>query len=319
MLTLYPDIKPYAEHRLPVDVPHVLYVEESGNPDGIPVVFLHGGPGAGCSPRDRRFFDPEKYRVVLFDQRGAGRSSPHAELAGNATAALVDDLERVRLKLGIERWVLFGGSWGSTLALLYAQQHPERVLAVVLRGVFLARRQDVLWFYQQGASRLFPDHWQDYLHPIEPGRREDLVSAYYELLTGDNELARMGAAKAWSSWEAHCATLRPSPGVVHHLEDPHVALAMARIEAHYCVNDFFIRENQILDDAERLLGIPATIVHGRYDMICPLENAFTLHKRWPDSELHIVRDAGHAASEPGTVDALVQATRRLADRFADIA
>ena len=312
---LYPEIKPYAEHRMPVQAPHQLYVEESGDPSGIPVLFVHGGPGAGCGPRNRCFFDPEKYRIILYDQRGAGRSSPHAELLHNNTAALIEDMEHIRAQLGVERWLLFGGSWGSTLSLMYAQQYPERVLGLVLRGVFLARRQDLRWFYQEGASRLFPDYWEDYVRPIPPAERVDFIKAYYELLTGDNELARMGAAKAWAGWEAHCATLRPNLEVVHQLQDPHLALAMARIEAHYCINNCFIEENQILANVDQLQGIPGTIVHGRYDTICLLENAFSLHRLWHDSELNIVRDAGHAASEPGTADALIRATRRMAERF----
>jgi proline iminopeptidase len=315
MLQLYPEIKPYKTHRLAVEAPHELYVEESGDPAGIPVLFLHGGPGAGCNPRNRSLFDPEKYRIILFDQRGAGRSTPHAELEHNHSQGLLEDIEAIRELLGIDRWMLFGGSWGSTLALLYAQAQPQRVLALILRGVFLGREQDLNWFYQDGASRLFPDYWEDYMQPVPPDERDDYVSAYYRLLTGDNELARMGAAKAWCSWEAHCATLRPNLDVVQHLSDPHTALAMARIEAHYSINRFFIEENQILDAAERLRGIPGTIVHGRYDCVCLLENAFSLHRRWHDSELNIIRDAGHAASEPGVTDALIRATRRMAERF----
>jgi len=318
MLQLYPEIKPYKKHRLTVQSPHELYLEESGDPKGIPVLFLHGGPGAGCDTRNRCFFDPEKYRIILFDQRGAGRSTPHAELQHNDTRALLSDIEAIREFLGIDRWLLFGGSWGSTLGLLYTQEYRERVLGLILRGVFLARQQDIDWFYQEGASRLFPDYWEDYVRPVPLQQRDDFVTAYYQLLTGDNELARMGAAKAWSSWEAHCATLRPNLEVVQHLSDPHMALAMARIEAHYAVNNFFIEENQILAQGDRLQGIPGTIVHGRYDSVCLLENAFSLHRRWHDSELNIVRDAGHAASEPGVTDALIRATRRMAERFQDL-
>ncbi len=315
MLQLYPEIKPYATHRLEVGDGHTLYVEESGDPEGLPVVFIHGGPGAGCDPKNRCFFDPEAYRIILFDQRGAGRSTPHAGLNENTSTALVADMEAIREHLGVDRWLLFGGSWGSTLALLYAQQHAERVIGMILRGIFLARHRDVQWLYQEGASRLFPDYWEDYLRPIPAADRDDLVSAYYQRLTGDNELARMAAAKAWSGWEAHCATLRPNLEVYEHLVDPHVALALARIEAHFFVNDCFIRENQIIEDAGLLAGIPGVIVHGRYDAVCPLDNAFALHQAWPESELHIIRDAGHVASEPGITDALVRATRRMAQRF----
>jgi proline iminopeptidase len=317
MLLLYPEIKPYAIHRMPVAAPHVLYVEESGSPQGIPVLFVHGGPGAGCDARNRCFFDPERYRIILFDQRGAGQSTPHAELSQNNTQALVADMETIRQQLGIKQWLLFGGSWGSTLSLIYAQQHPQRVLAMVLRGIFLARKCDVDWLFKAGASRVLPAYWVDDVRPVAGTDREDYVSAYYQLLTGDNEVARMAAAKAWSGWEARCATLRPSLEVVEHFVDPHIALALARIEAHYFVNNSFIDESQILRDVDKLESIPGTIVHGRYDAVCPLDNAFELHRQWKQSELHIVRDAGHAASEPGITDALVRATRRMADRFED--
>ena len=315
MKTFYPELKPYQRHRLPVQAPHELYVEESGDPDGIPVLFVHGGPGAGCDRYSRRFFDPERYRIILFDQRGAGRSTPHAELEHNDTRALVEDMEAIREFLGVEQWLLFGGSWGSTLSLVYAQQYPQRVLGMVLRGIFLCRDEDLHWFYQHGASRVFPDYWEDYLHPVPAHKRGDMMRAYYELLTGDNELARMAAAKAWSLWEGRCATLRPSHEVEERFGDPHTALALARIEAHYFVNNTFLEPDQILKQADKLAGIPGIIVHGRYDMICPLDNAVALHNAWPDSELQIVRDAGHAASEPGMVDALVRATREMARRF----
>ena len=315
MLTLYPEIKTSAIHDLKVDDVHTLYVEESGNPDGIPVLFVHGGPGSGCDPKNRCFFDPERYRIVLFDQRGAGRSTPHAELENNHTQALISDMEAIRERLGIDRWLLFGGSWGSTLSLLYAQQYPSRVLGMILRGIFLGRERDIHWLYQEGASRLFPDYWEDYVRPVPERRRDSMVAAYHELLTGDNELARMGAAKAWSGWEARCATLRPNLEVYEHLVDPHVALAMARIECHFFLNACFIRQNQILEEMSVLEAIPGIIVHGRYDMVCTLDNAYELHRRWPTSELHIVRDAGHVASEPGITDALIRATRRMADRL----
>jgi proline iminopeptidase len=315
MLTLYPEIKPYATHGLKVDGTHTIYVEECGEPDGLPILFMHGGPGAGFDPKNRCFFDPDIYRIILFDQRGAGRSTPHASLVENHTDALVADMEAIRAHLDIDRWLLFGGSWGSTLSLLYAQRYPGQVMGMILRGIFLARERDIQWLYQDGASRLFPDYWEDYLRPIPAEKRDTLVDAYYELLTGDNELARMAAAKAWSGWEAHCATLRPNLEVYEHLVDPHVALAMARIEAHYFVNNCFIRENQILEDAASLEGIPGVIVHGRYDAVCTVDNAFALQKLWPESELHIVRDAGHVSSEPGITDALIRATRRMAQRF----
>lgn len=312
MLLLYPDIKPYATHQVAVDAPHVIHVEECGNPHGIPVLFVHGGPGAGCEAYNRRFFDPDVYRIILFDQRGAGRSQPHAELEGNTTQALVGDMETIRERLGIEQWVVFGGSWGSTLGLVYAEAHPERVLGLILRGIFLCRAQDLHWFYQEGASRIFPEYWEEYLAPIPEAERDELMHAYHRRLTGENELARMSAAKAWSLWEARCATLRPNQGVEEHFSDPHIALALARIEAHYFVNGIFLEENHILQQASRLAGIPGTIIHGRYDMICPADNALALHAAWPDAELRIVRDAGHSTTEPGIIDALVRATREMA-------
>ena len=315
MMTLYPEIKPYAQHRLPVEAPHELYVEESGDPDGIPVLFVHGGPGGGCSSKNRCFFDPERYRIILFDQRGAGQSTPHAALELNDTQRLVADIEAIREHLGIKQWLLFGGSWGATLSLVYAQAHAERVLGLILRGVFLCRDQDLHWFYQHGASQVFPDYWEDYIHPIAKSKRDDFIAAYYELLTGENELARMGAAKAWSLWEAHCATLRPSHELVEHLGEPHTALAMARIEAHYFINQAFLEPNQIIKQAHKLSGIPGIIVHGRYDMICTLDNAVSLHNAWPESQLNIIRDAGHASSEPSITDALVRATRDMVRRL----
>ncbi len=316
MAELYPHIEPYVSHTLAVDPPHRLHVEECGNPSGIPVLFLHGGPGGGCEPFHRRFFDPERYRIVLFDQRGCGRSAPHAELEGNTTAALVADIEAIRRHLGIERWMVFGGSWGSTLALVYAETHPERVTALVLRGIFLCRPREIHWFYQEGASRLFPDYWEDFLAPIPEQERGDLVRAYHKRLTGEDEVARMAAAKAWSQWEGRCATLLPSKSLVDHFEDPFVALAMARIECHYFINDAFLEPDQILRDAHRLKGIPGHIVHGRYDAVCPLESAWALHRAWPEATLEIVPDAGHAASEPGIASALVAATDAMAERLA---
>lgn len=315
MLTLFPEIKPYATHQLAVDPPHLLYVEESGNPEGLPVVFLHGGPGAGSQPAHRCFFDPSRYRIIVFDQRGSGHSTPHASLEQNTTQALVSDLERIREFLQIQKWVVFGGSWGSTLGLVYAQTYPERVVSLILRGIFLCRREDIHWFYQSGASRLFPDCWEDYLEPIPDAERGDLLHAYYRLLTGDNEIARMHAAKAWSVWEGRCSTLRPNHDVAEHFGDPHVALSMARIEAHYFVNDSFLSPNQIIANAFRLENIPGVIVHGRYDVVCPVDNAFELHRVWPNAELQIVRDAGHSAFEPGITDALIRATQSVADEF----
>jgi proline iminopeptidase len=316
MLIHYPEIKPFDTREIEVESPHRLYVEQCGNPEGVPVLFVHGGPGAGCGHLDRCFFDPERYRIVLFDQRGAGRSKPHAELKNNTTPQLVADIEFIREQLGIDRWVLFGGSWGSTLSLIYAETYPEKVMGLILRGIFLCRQKDLYWFYQLGASHVFPDYWEEYLQPIPVYERADMIGAYYERLTGDNELAKMAAAKAWSLWEGRCATLRPNADVIEAFSNPHLAMSLARIEAHFFVNDAFIEDNQILRNAKKLEGIPGIIVHGRYDMVCPLDNAFALHQVWHDSELHIVRDAGHASREPSITDALIRATRDMSRRFA---
>lgn len=315
MRGFYPEIQPYVRHTLAVDDPHQLYIEESGNPLGIPVVFLHGGPGAGCEPFQRRFFDPQRYRIVLFDQRGCGKSTPHAELAGNTTQDLIADIERIREHLGIDQWLVFGGSWGSTLGLAYAEAHPQRVRGLVLRGIFLCRPRDIHWFYQDGASFIFPDYWRDYLAPIAPDERDNLVAAYYARLTGADEVTRMAAAKAWSLWEGRTATLLPRQSVIDHFGNPFTALSLARIECHYFMHDSFLEPNQLLDQAARLADIPGVIVHGRYDVVCPVEQAFALHAVWPQATLDVVSDAGHSATEPGIVDALVRATDAFAERL----
>lgn len=312
MNTLYPDINPYKQHQLAVDGTHTLYIEESGNAQGIPVLFIHGGPGGGTNSFNRCFFDPEKYRIILFDQRGCGQSIPHASLAGNTTKNLIADIEKIREYLNIDQWLLFGGSWGSTLSLLYAETYPERVLGMILRGIFLCRQQDIHWFYQQGASAIFPDYWQDYLTEIPVDERDNMLTAYYQRLTSDNEIARMSAAKAWSVWEGRCSTLDPNHDVVEHFGDPHVALAMARIEAHYFINHAFIEPDQIINNAGKIKNIPTVIVHGRYDMVCPIEQAFALYEALPQAELHIVRDAGHSAQERGITDNLIKATKQFA-------
>ena len=315
MLQLFPPIKPYLTHTLPVSGGHTLHVEECGRHDGIPVVFLHGGPGAGCEPYHRQFFDPDVYRIVLFDQRGCGRSQPHASLQDNTTAALVADIETIRAALGIEQWLVFGGSWGSTLALVYAQTYPERVHGLILRGIFLCRDRDIHWFYQEGASSILPDYWQDYVEMIPEPERENMIAAYYRRLTGDNEVARMAAAKAWSVWEGRASTLLPKASVIDHFANPLTALSLARIECHYFVNDSFLEDNQILKQADRLHGIPGIIVHGRYDVVCPLEQAWLLHAAWPQASLEIIPNAGHSATEPGIVDALLRATGDFAQRL----
>ena len=313
MRVLFPDIKPYATSRLAVDARHTLYIEECGNPEGLPVLFLHGGPGGGCEPLHRRFFDPQRYRIVLFDQRGSGQSTPHAELRDNTTWDLVADIETLREKLGIDTWQVFGGSWGSTLALAYAEKHPERVTELVLRGIFMLRRWELEWFYQEGANRLFPDAWEHYLKPIPEVERHDLISAFHRRLTSSDEATRLAAARAWSVWEGATSFLHVDPDFVDSHEDPQFALAFARIENHYFVNGgFFETEDQLLRDAHRIADIPGVIVHGRYDVVCPLQNAWELHKAWPKAELVINPGSGHSAFEAEHVDALVRATDRFA-------
>ncbi|MCG7874832.1 MAG: prolyl aminopeptidase [Candidatus Thiodiazotropha taylori] len=312
MKDLYPAIEPFTSQMLPVGNGHRLYVEQVGKPDGIPVLFLHGGPGAGCEPYHRRFFNPDLYRVVLFDQRGCGHSTPHASLEANTTWDLVGDIERIRQQLNIEQWLLFGGSWGSTLALAYAQSHPDRVTGMVLRGIFLCRDEEISWFYRHGASRVFPDYWEDFIAPIPQQERDDLLHAYHRRLSGENDIDRMAAAKAWSVWEGRTASLHPNPAVVSFFSDPHTALSLARIECHYFVNHAFLRPNQLLLESDRLADIPGVIVQGRYDLICPMTSAWELHRAWPGSELKVIGDAGHSAAEPGIRSALIEATDRFA-------
>jgi proline iminopeptidase len=315
VLVLYPELKPYIRHQLQVSDIHELYLDEAGNPDGIPLLYLHGGPGSACNADSRRFYDPEIYRIITFDQRGCGRSTPHAELEENHSANLVSDIEAIRKFLGIDKWVLFGGSWGATLALLYAQAYPQHVRAMILRGTFLCRQMDLDWLYKEGASRIFPDHWKEFVDFIPESERSDLVNAYYKHLTGSDELHRMAAAKSWASWEIHCSKLRPSFDVQKLISKQHNALAFSRIESHYFINNGFIEENQILNNVSKISAIPAKIIHGRYDMVCPLESSLTLHDIWENSELYIVRDAGHSASEPGIVDALIRATQELSQQI----
>jgi len=309
---IYPPIEPYRTGTLPVSPVHQVYWEESGAPDGTPVVFVHGGPGGGTSPDQRRFFDPSAYRIVLFDQRGCGKSTPHASLDDNTTWALVGDMERIREHLGIDRWVVFGGSWGSTLALAYAQTHPDRVRALVLRGIFLLRPKELRWYYQEGASFVYPDAWESFVAPIPVEERDDLMAAYRRRLTGDDPEARVVAARAWSVWEASTSWLLPSEEHVASFGEDDFAEAFARIENHYFVNGgFFSPPEQLLDDVDRIRHIPAVIVQGRYDMCCPVTTAWDLHRRWPEADFHIVPDAGHAAMEPGTRSLLVDATDRF--------
>jgi proline iminopeptidase len=308
---LFPPIEPFVSGFYEAGQ-HRIYWEICGNPDGIPVVFLHGGPGGGCTALHRQIFDPQKYRVLLFDQRGCGRSAPHADLTDNTTWHLVADIEVLRGMMGVASWLVFGGSWGSTLALAYAQTHPGRVRGLILRGIFLLRRAELLWFYQEGASWLFPDLWDKYLAPIPPQERHDMMAAYHKRLTGKDIKAQAEAAHAWSAWEHATITLLPQPAYQAQAEDPGYALAFARIENHYFVNRGFFDEGQLLRDAHKLAGIPGIIVQGRYDVCTPAKSAWDLHKAWPGSELVIVPDAGHAWSEAGTRTALANALARFA-------
>lgn len=310
--TLYPPLTPYKSQRMQADGIHNLYLEACGNPKGIPALFLHGGPGGGCTGSHRQYFDPEKYRIVLFDQRGCGRSTPHAELRENTTQGLIADIEAIRELLGIEQWMIFGGSWGSTLALAYAQAYPHCVSALVLRGIFLCRDEDIRWFYQFGCSEMFPDYWQDYLAPIAPEKHGNLLHAYHEVLTGDDEAKQLEAAKAWSLWEARTATLLPDQNVRDYFGDAKVALGMARIECHYFMNQSFMQPNQLINNIDKIRHIPTVIVQGRYDVICPPRQAYTLAEAFPEAVFKLIADAGHAASEPGIVDALVNATDQFA-------
>jgi proline iminopeptidase len=310
--TLYPEIEPYRTGRLRVSEVHELYFEESGNPKGKPVVFLHGGPGGGTEPKYRRFFDPDAYRIVLFDQRGCGQSRPHASLVDNTTWHLVADIEALRAHLGIPRWTVFGGSWGSTLALAYAERHPEPVTELVLRGIFLLRKQEIDWFYQRGASILFADAWEGYLAPIPEAERGDLLAAYYRRLTSDEHAVRQEAARAWSVWEGSTSCLLPNLELITKSGGDEFSLAFARIECHYFTNrGFFSRDAQLLEDVGRIRHIPAVIVQGRYDVVCPMESAWALHRAWPEADLRLVPDAGHSALETGIVHELVEATDRF--------
>jgi proline iminopeptidase len=309
MRTLYPPIEPYHSGMLPVGDGHTLYFEESGNPKGKPVVFLHGGPGGGTDGKQRRFFDPHAYRIVLFDQRGCGKSTPFASLEANTTWHLVADIEALREHLGISRWQVFGGSWGSTLALAYAQKHPERVLELVLRGIFLVRKWEIDWFYQSGCSFLFPDAWEAFLEPIPEAERGDMVQAYYRRLTSDDVEVRTRAARAWSTWEGRTSYLLANLDAIARYEEAQFATAFARVECHYFVNDCWLTgERALLDNVSRIRHIPCVIVQGRYDVVCPMESAWALKKAWPEARLVISPDAGHSAFEARNVHHLLNAT-----------
>jgi proline iminopeptidase len=314
---LYPPVEPYATHRVAVGDGHELYVEEVGRPDGVPAVFLHGGPGGGLVPAARRFFDPDRYRVVLFDQRGAGRSTPAGGLRGNTTWHLVDDLEVIRRRLGIERWLVFGGSWGVTLGLAYAQTHPDRVTGLILRGVLLMRRAERDWFYQGGLRHLQPEEWDRFVAPIPPAERDDVLAAYHRRLHGPDEAEARACAVAWGRWEAVNSSLVPDPGLLSHFTADEHALPIARILSHYAWHGGFLdTDTQLLDGVDRIRHLPAVIINGRYDACCPPVSAYDLARRWPEAELRIVPDAGHSAAEPGIARELLRATDEFATRLA---
>ena len=311
-LTLYPEIEPYESGRIDVGDGHRLYWERCGTPGAKPVVFLHGGPGTGCSPDHRRQFDPQLYDILLFDQRGSGRSTPHASLEANTTWHLVDDIERLRTRFGVDRWMVYGGSWGSTLALAYAQTHPERVTELVLRGIFTFRETELDWLYHYGASEIFPDKWQEFLDPIPEEERHDLVAAYHRRLTGDDRAEQLRAAKAWSKWEAETVTLLPDPHVIEEFTSDDFAIAVARIENHYMINKGWLEEGQLIRNVDRIRHIPAVIVQGRYDCCTPPVTAWALAKAWPEARLEIIPDASHLFNEPGILDGLIRATDAFA-------
>lgn len=312
----YPEIEPYETGKLKVSGLHEIYYEQSGNPKGKPAVFIHGGPGGGTEPKMRRYFDPEKYRIILLDQRGCGKSTPFACIDENTTWDLVSDLEKLRTHLKIERWLVFGGSWGSTLALAYSETHPERVTELVLRGIFLLRKKEIDWFYEKnGASWIYPDAWEDYLAAIPEAEHGNLVAAYHRRLTSPDAQVRVKAARAWSVWEGRLSKLLPDKDFINHYADETFATAFSRIECHYFINKGFMEtDDQLLRNVGRIRKIPAVIVQGRYDVVCPMDSAWALHRAWPEAELMIVADAGHSAGEPGIARALVSATDRFSMR-----
>ena len=312
MRDFYPPIDPFNTGRLKVSDIHEIYYEEVGNPKGYPIVFLHGGPGGGIDHDHRRYFDPHHYRIILFDQRGCGKSTPFAELRENTTWDLVSDIEKIRSHLNINKWHVFGGSWGSTLALTYAITYPSRVSGLILRGIFLCRPSEIKWFYQEGASQLFPDFWEDYYNHIPAEERNDFVKAYYKRLTSEDSKTRLDAARIWSKWESSTSFLYVKPSAIENYDEPEKALPFARIECHYFINNsFFPTDNYILENIDKIKHIPGIIVQGRYDVVCPTRSAWDLHKAWPEAKLIVVPDAGHAASEPGTKSSLIEATAKF--------
>lgn len=317
MHSLYPAIKPYKLHELKVDDLHTLYIEETGNPEGIPVMVLHEGPGAGTDPYSRRFFDPQRYRIIMFDQRGCGRSTPHLEIQNNTTPLLLDDMDAIREFLGLTEFALYGGGWGSLLALLYAEKFPQQIKALVLHQIFLGRKSNIDWFYKHGASLVYPDYWQEFSHFVPEEKRDNIPQFYAQTLQGTNELARMSAAKSWALWQARCTSLQPHLSVIDQYSDPHFALSLATLESHFINHQFFIEENQVMNDVHKIRHIPTYIVHGRFDLVTPLANAWELHQSIPASNLRVVRDAGHSDREPGIIDALIYATKELSKQDLD--
>ena len=314
-MELLPNIEPFNTFSLPVSDLHTIYVEESGNKNGKPVIFLHGGPGGGVDPKYRRYFDPEKWRIIMFDQRGCGKSTPFAELEENTTWDLVSDIEKIRNHLSIDKWVVFGGSWGSTLSLAYSQTHPDSCKGLILRGIFLVRKKELDWFYQEGASNIFPDRWESFLEPIPVEKRDNLMQAYYEILTGEDHSKKIEAAKAWSTWEGSTVKLLEDENFISDFSDDKFAEAFARIECHYFMNNcWFDSDNHLIENMHKIKHIPGVIIHGRYDIVCPVIQAWDLHKAWPEADLHIIPDAGHSIFEDGIKNKILEYT----DRFSNL-
>ena len=314
-MELFPNIEPFNTFNLPVSDLHTIYVEESGNKNGKPVIFLHGGPGGGVDPKYRRYFDPKKWRIIMFDQRGCGKSTPFAELEENTTWDLVSDIEKIRKHLSIDKWVVFGGSWGSTLSLAYSQTHPDSCKGLILRGIFLVRKKELDWFYQEGANNIFPDRWESFLEPIPVEKRDNLMQAYYEILTGEDHSKKIEAAKAWSTWEGSTVRLLQDENFISDFSDDKFAEAFARIECHYFMNNcWFDSDNHLIENMHKIRHIPGVIIHGRYDIICPVIQAWDLHKAWPEADLHIIPDAGHSIFEDGIKNKILDYT----DRFSNL-
>ena len=311
-MELFPNIEPFNTFHLPVSDLHTIYVEESGNKNGKPVIFLHGGPGGGVDPKYRRYFNPDKWRIIMFDQRGCGKSTPFAELKENTTWDLVDDIEKIRNHLSIDNWVVFGGSWGSTLSLAYSQTYPNSCKGLILRGIFLVRKKEIDWFYQEGANNIFPDRWESFLAPIPVEKRDNLMQAYYEILTGNNHSKKIEAAKAWSTWEGSTVRLMQDENFISDFSDEKFAEAFARIECHYFMNNcWFNSNNHLIENVDKIRHIPGVIIHGRYDIICPVVQAWDLHQAWPEADLHIIPDAGHSIFEEGIKDKILEYTEKF--------